>query len=159
MSNTRSLSEIVTKVVSLKTEEEKVSWLKENDSMPLRTLLSVMYDPETYVWNIPTSEPPYTPSPHNESHGMLYKQITKLPYLVKGFSGENLTQLKREKIFIELLETIDRADAELILLVLKQKPLTGLPVNIINKSLGLTLPESKTSVPKTRKKVKNGQDV
>jgi hypothetical protein len=152
MAYTRSLSEIITKAQNLKTREEKIAWLKENNSMELRTLMNIVYDPKTYVWNIPNSSaPPYSPSVHNESHGMLYRQVKLLPYLIKGFSGENLAQAKREKIFIEMLEMIDKDDALLMLKVLLQKPFTNLPIDVINESLNQTF-----ETPVVKRKTKNG---
>lgn len=140
MSNTRSLSEIVTKACELKTQDEKVAWLKENNSEALRTILTVMFDKKNFVWNIPSdSVPPYKPSPHVESHGMLYRQTRKLRYFIKGYDGENLSQYRREFLFIEMLESIDQEDAKLMEKVLLQTPPEGLSVSIVNNALGLTI--------------------
>ena len=40
-----SLSEIINKACDLKTKEEKIAWLREKDSVPLRTVLKYTYDP------------------------------------------------------------------------------------------------------------------
>lgn len=159
MSITRSLSEVINKACELKTDEEKVAWLKENNTEPLRTLLQVMYDPINFVWNIPSeSPPPYSPSPHNESHGMLYRQSRKLRYFIKGYDGDRLTQTRREFLFIEMLESIDKEDAKLMLKVLEQKPLKGLTAQVITEATGLVLPEPETKVkskPKAKKEAEN----
>lgn len=160
MAITRSISEIVNKACELPTREEKVSWLKENNSQSLRTLLTVLYDPENYKWNIPNeTPPPYTPSPHVESHGMLFRQTRKLRYFIKGFDGDGLAQYRREFLFIELLESIDKHDAEFMIKVLLQKPLKGLTVDVVNEGLGLNLPLTTTTneTPKKRGRTpKNG---
>lgn len=158
MANTRSISEIVNKACELKTKEEKIAWLKGNNSQALRTILTVMYDKDNYVWNLPNdTPPPYTPSPHVESHGMLYRQTRKLRYFIKGFDGDNLSQYRREALFIELLETIDKNDAEFMVKVLMQKPLEGLDAEVINEALGLSLPVTpKAQTAKRGRKPKNG---
>lgn len=158
MSTTRSLAEIVNKTCELESREEKVAWLKANNSQSLRTILTVLYDPIKYVWNIPnTSIPPYTPSPHVESHGMLYRQTRKLRYFIKGFDGDNLSQYRREFLFIEMLETIDRDDAKLMEKVLLQKPIPGLTTDVIIEALGPIVPNTViTPEPKKRgRKLKN----
>lgn len=155
---TLSLSEIVNKTASLPTREEKVAFLQRNNSQSLRTLMTVMFDKENFKWNIPSdSVPPYTPSPHVESQGMLYRQTRKLRYFIQGYDGDRLNQYRREFLFIELLESIDPEDAKLMEKVLLQEPPTGLTADIINDGLGLKLPVPTTVEPKKRgRKPKNG---
>jgi len=160
LSNTRSLSEIVNKTCGLNTKEEKVAWLKENNSEALRTILTVMFDKANFVWNIPNeSIPPYKPSPHVESHGMLYRQARKLRYFIKGYDGENLSQYRREFLFIEMLESIDQEDAKLMEKVLLQDPPTGLSLDAVNEALALnivsTTQDDKPEPKKRGRKPKN----
>ena len=141
MSTTRSISEVVNKACQLTSREEQIAWLRQNNTQPLRTILTVMYDREKYQWNIPnTTVPPYTPSPHVESHGMLHRQARKLRYFIKGFDGDNLHQYRREFLFIELLESIDKDDAKLMEKALLQTPPNGLSADVLNEALGLQLP-------------------
>lgn len=162
MSTTFSLSEIVTKACELPTREEKIEWLRKTQSDALRTILMLMYD-KKHEWNIPnTTPPPYTPSPHVESQGMLYRQVRKLRYFIKGYDGDRLQQYRREFLFIEMLESIDRDDAKLMEKVLMQTPPAGLPADVINEALGLQLPletqpAEEAAQPKKRgRKPKNG---
>jgi hypothetical protein len=148
----------VTKTCELKTKEEKVAWLKENNSEALRTILTVMFDTTNFVWNIPSdSIPPYKPSPHVESHGMLYRQARKLRYFIKGYDGENLSQYRREFLFIEMLESIDPLDAKLMETVLLQQPPEGLTLDAVNEALSLTISnaEQKPEPKKRGRKPKN----
>lgn len=162
MTPTYSLSEIVAKACELPTREEKIEWLRKTQSDAVRTIFMLMYD-KKYEWNIPnTSAPPYTPSPHVESQGMLYRQTRKLRYFIKGYDGDRLTQYRREFLFIEMLESIDKQDAELMIQVLMQNPPAGLPADVINEALGLQLPlqvipAEEPAQPKKRgRKPKNG---
>jgi len=156
---TLSLSEIVNKASSLQSREEKVDFLRKNNSQSLRTILTVMFDTENFKWNIPSNTvPPYTPSPHFESQGMLYRQTRKLRYFIKGYDGDRLNQYRREFLFIELLESIDKDDAKLMESVLLQQPPKGLTVDVVNESLGLSLPlPTQPEKSKKGRKPKNGE--
>lgn len=131
-----SLSEIVNKACELKTKEEKIAWLQEHNCVPLRELLLLMYGKGKYTFLIPTTAPPYTPSEYPDSQGLLYREMRKMPYFVKELSNDQLTQYRREALFIQLLETVDAGDAELLCKMLNQKPLKGLTVKTLNEAFG-----------------------
>jgi hypothetical protein len=128
-----SLAEIVESACEMSSKEEKVEFLKSKKSKPLCNILKVMYDKKMEL-NIPDVAPPYTPSDINESHGMLFREARKLTYFVKGFDGDGLSQARRESIFIQMLETVDRKDAQLLVKMLAQKPLKGLPLSVIKEA-------------------------
>jgi hypothetical protein len=120
-----SLSEILNKACELKTNEEKITWLRENDSIPLRTVLKYMYDPSV-EFLIPNTPPPWKKNSYVGVEGMLFKETRRLRIFVKGGGYDNLNQVKRENLFISLLEDIDNNDAELLCKMITQKPLKGL---------------------------------
>lgn len=131
-----SLSEIVNKACELKTKEEKVAWLQEHNCVPLREILLLMYGKGKYTFLIPNTAPPYTPSEYPDSQGLLYREMRKMPYFVKELANDKLTQYRREALFIQLLETVDASDAELLCKMLSQKPLKGLTVKTLNDAFG-----------------------
>jgi hypothetical protein len=130
-----SISEIINKACKLKTKQEKVEWLKANNSVPLRNILILMYDKKFNIM-LPDTPPPYTPSEYLDSQGMLYKQARKLVYFVEGMKGDLIDTVKREKLFIEMLESVDKGDAELLCKMIAQKPLKGLTAATINEAFG-----------------------
>jgi hypothetical protein len=130
------LSEIIKKTCELKTREEKVAWLKQNDSRPLQDILIAMYDKKKIKFLIPNTEPPYTPSPAHENQGALFREARKLKYFVEGFGGENVAKIKREQIFIDMLETVHRDDAKLLIDMIKQQGYKGLTEKVINEAFG-----------------------
>lgn len=132
---TLSLYEIVQTCCTLKSKAEKVEWLQKNNSKPLRNILKVMYDKNLKL-NIPSEDPPYTPSDSPEAHGALYREARKLPYFVVGFGGDNIPTIRRESLFIQMLESVDKDDATLLLLMTKQKPLKGLTAATLNAAFG-----------------------
>lgn len=120
-----SISEIVNKVSELKTKEEKIAWLRKNDNIPLRIVLRLMYD-ENIEFLIPNTAPPWKKNAFVGVEGMLYKEARRLRIFVKGGGYESLNQVKRENLFISLLEDVDNNDAELLCQMIAQKPVKGL---------------------------------
>lgn len=139
----QSISEIIKKTRQLKTHQERVDWLKSNDSGALRDVLVCMYDKPRIKFLIPDSPPPYNPSQAHDNHGMLYREARKFKYFVEGFGGENLNKIKREQIFIEMLETVHHEDAKLLLDMVKQKGYKEITVKTINEAFGDIIKEEK----------------
>lgn len=133
---TESLAEIVSQACALEETADKVAYLRKNNSIPLRNILIFMYD-NKFTFSIPSTPPPYNPSVHNESHGLLYREARKIVYLVNELSeGTNLTQIKRESLFIQMLEAVDREDAKLLVRMLSKTPYPELPVEVIIEAFG-----------------------
>lgn len=128
-----SMSEIVNKAIELKTNQEKIEWLRKNDSIPLRTVLKYMYD-KNVQFLIPDTPPPWKKNSYIGVEGMLFKETRRLRIFIKGGGYDDLNQVKRENLFISLLEDIDNNDAELLCKMIAQKPLTGLPRSVIVQS-------------------------
>ena len=140
-----SLSEIVTKATELKTKEEKLEWLRKHDSVPLKTILKYMYDPKV-EFLIPDSPPPWKKNGYVGVEGMLYKETRRLRIFVKGGGYDQLDKVKREQLFISLLEDVDDKDAELLVKMIAQKPLKGLSRAVVAEAFpDLELIEDKTA--------------
>jgi hypothetical protein len=139
-----SLSEIVEKAKRMRYKKEKISWLRENDSVALRKILQYMYDKKNIQFLLPDAEPPYNPSKFEDSRGLLYSEIRRLRIFIKGMGYDNLNQTKREALFISLLEDIHREDAQLLVDMITKRGYKELSVAIINESFpGLIEVENK----------------
>jgi hypothetical protein len=125
-----SLSEIINKTCDLQTKEEKVDWLKKHDSIPLKTVIKYMYD-KSVEFLIPNTPPPWKKNGYIGVEGMLYKETRRLRIFIKGGGYDNLDRVKRENLFISLLEDVDDKDAELLVKMIAQKPLKGLPRAVV----------------------------
>jgi hypothetical protein len=130
----KSISEIIKKTSEISSKEEKVKWLQQNESPALRDVLHLTYDKQRAVFLIPQSPPPYNPSGAHDNHGALYREARKFKYLVAGTGFDNLNQMKRENIFIEILETVHKDDAEILLNMIQQKPFKGITSKIVNEA-------------------------
>lgn len=137
---TESISEILKKAAGLKSKAEKVAFLKKYQHPSLRHILMCMYDTERVSFNIPTeTPPPYNVSEHPDNKGGLWREARKLKYLVKGEAGDSMPAYKREHIFIQMLESVDKDDALLLLQMLKQEKIKGLTKSTINEAFPNTI--------------------
>ena len=127
------VAEFLEKVSKLKKKEEKIAALKANDSFVLRTILQGAFDPRI-KWLLPEGEPPYKPNDLVDQENVLIKDARKLAYFVEGpYPG--LKQIKREAMFIEMLETVAPADAKMLCAIKEKKlPWKGITVDIVNEA-------------------------
>lgn len=128
-----SLSEIITKATEQKTKEDKIAWLRKYESVPLKTILKYMYDTST-EFLIPNTPPPWKKNGYVGVEGMLYKETRRLRIFIKGGGYDHLDQVKREQLFISLLEDVDDNDAELLCKMIAQKPLKGLSRAVVHET-------------------------
>ena len=123
------IAEILKKVSELKTKEEKLDMLRKNDNTAMRTVLKYAFDPKIQ-WALPEGKPPYKPCPYLDQENMLYHEARRLYLFLEG-GNPNLTNIKRESMFISLLESLAPADAELLCEVKEKR----IPYKSINPQL------------------------
>lgn len=117
-SNSRLLlSEILRKVSNAKTKQEKVSLLRKHNTTALRQLLIINFD-ESIISMMPEGDVPYTPNdaPLGTDHTRLESEYRGLYRFFKG-GADKLPALKRESMFVQLLEGLSAEEAELLVLV------------------------------------------
>jgi len=106
------MHEFLDKVSKLRKRNDKVGALKHNDSFPLRTVLQAAFDPRV-VFELPEGEVPFKPNELPDQEGVFLHEVRKLVYFVQGpYSGMN--SIKRERMFIDLLEVVDKNDAKML---------------------------------------------
>lgn len=128
------LYEFLLKVSKLKKTQDKIEAIKFNDSLPLRVILQGAFDP-TVEWLLPEGEPPYKPNDLVDQQHVLIKEIEKIRYFIKGFY-DNLPQTKREQMFVELLERVDKDDAKLLIAIKDKKmPFPGITLQHVKEGL------------------------
>lgn len=129
------LAEILQKASSFPNKKDKIEFLQRNNSKSLETILVCAYDP--YIeWNLPPGVPPYKKSDVLDGEGMLYQEMRRFYLFLKGHNSpvENKA-LKREQLFLGLLEAITPADAELVCAIKDKKlPYKGLNEKIIREA-------------------------
>lgn len=126
-----AIHEIIDEVTKIKQKVDKAEFLKNNNSRALRNILKIWYDKNLEL-NIPNTAPPYEPSTFPDNYGMIFRESRKLTYFVKGYGGDNLSAMKREALFIQMLEAVDPKDAKVLVNMISKKPIKGLTVQTLN---------------------------
>lgn len=141
MTKPRYIHEILHAVSNAETQEAKLALLKQHNSLALRDVLRSAFD-DTIVFTLPKGLPKYRSSLSTQgiSPADLTRETHRFSYFVKGGKGDRLTQLKRESIFLMLLEGIHPEDAEVVCLC-KEK-------NLSSKFPGITKELVKAAWPK-----------
>ena len=109
-----TIHEILTRVGTRKTKEERIAVLKEYNCLALRDILKGGFDDEIQFL-LPEGEPPYEPAPERNPPSTLHKMSKKFRYFAVGGPGERLPKARVEKMFIQVLEAIDPRDAQLVI--------------------------------------------
>jgi len=109
-----SMSEVLSELPKKKTKADKVAWLRENENVPFRNVLRLIYD-ESIEFLLPDTAPPWSENQfEDEAKTMLYREARRLKIFIKGGGYDDMKTIKREQLFIKLLEDIDNDDAKLL---------------------------------------------
>jgi len=114
------MHEVLQKVSNAKTKKEKINLLGRFNTPALRMLFIINFD-ESVVSLLPPGDVPYKPSdaPDGTEHTMLEKEARLLHHFFKG--GSNVSQNKREQMFIQMLEGLSAGEAEVLCLAKDKK--------------------------------------
>ena len=138
-SATLLLSEVLDKVHKAKTKDKKISLLREHDTQAMRMILKSSFDPKI-EWLMPEGEVPFPPNdaPPGTEHTRLASEARKLYRFVRGGDNE-INQITREKIFIQMLEGLHESEAKLVVNA-KDKKLhqvyKGLSAAVVKEAFG-----------------------
>jgi hypothetical protein len=111
------MNEILDLLHEQKTDEDKVKVLKQYETDSLKSLLIWNYD-DTVVSLLPEGEVPYRPNenPLGTDHSSLRRDYRNLYNFVKG-GNDSLSKIRRETIFIQILESLHPLEADILVLV------------------------------------------
>lgn len=127
------ISEILKKASEITDDGQRIIWLRQNSSPTLHAILQGALDPNI-KWQLPEGIPPYKPCDLVDQQHRLFTEVRRL-YLFREGGNPNLKQIRREALFIELLESLDPEDAKLILAMKdKHLPYPGVSLNIVNQA-------------------------
>ena len=122
-----SVPELVNKVSKAKTKDEKIFLLQGyKNTQALHTVLQGAFHPDV-VWDLPEGSPPYKKddSEYGLAPSILEREVRKLVYFT-SFSGKLIqNKMKREEIFINMLEAMHPSESELVI-QMKDKNIEGL---------------------------------
>ena len=134
-------SEILEKVAKLTTKKDKVEYLQKYNTDALRMVVKSSFDPKI-EWALPEGDVPYraNEAPEGTEHTVLSQEARTLFNFIKGGNGQ-LTQNKRETMFVQMLEGLHADEAKLIVAA-KDKKLhqvyKGLSANVVKEAFNWT---------------------
>ena len=136
-----TVHEIFTKINNAKDKTGKIAILKQFDNQAMRQLLKAAFDPKI-KFDLPEGNPPYikNEAPAGTEHTSLASEAKKLYHFVVG-GNNTINKLKKETMFIQMLEGLHEQDAE-VLMAIKNKNLNniykGLTSNLVKETFNWT---------------------
>jgi len=103
----------------------------------LQNILQITYH-KNFIFTLPEGDPPYksTSIPVNMGVNRLPHEMRKFRYFI---NNNELSQIQREKIFIDMLESLSPEESSLVLMM-KNKKLSGPYKNITRKLIEESIP-------------------
>ena len=150
--------EVLELVQQAKTKQEKVDILRTNNHPALRDILRINFDADV-VSLLPEGAPPYEKddAPKGYSVSSLYKTHKQFKYFFKGPIGDQVQAVRREKLFIDALESMHPSESDL-LIEAKDRKLKGITKALVDEAFpGLVVKAFKKPAAKkttTKKKEK-----
>ena len=134
-----SFHEILTKVNNAKDKPKKIEVLRKYDTNELRMFLKGAFD-EKLEWLLPEGKPPYTvnEAPVGTEHTWLKQEVKRMFHFLKG-GNPQLSQMKRDNMFIQMLEGLSAEEAELLVWAKDgelNKHYKGLTANLVKEAFG-----------------------
>ena len=128
------VSEVLAEAGKIVIREERIKFLRLNKSPGLTDILRIQYD-ASIVSVLPEGAPSYKQddAPKGYEYTILNKAYTQFKYFFKGPVSSGMKPLKREGLFLNLLESLNPEEAELLIAAkdkkMKSKGITKRLVN------------------------------
>lgn len=125
-----------------KSKQEKVDILKKYETPVLRAIMRINFDPNVKM-DLPEGEPPY-----NKDGKPMGYELTNLNNEYRRFyiwvePKTNLPKIRKEKLFVDMLEGLHQSEAEIMVLAKDrklQKKYKTLKEEIVREAYPFTLP-------------------
>jgi hypothetical protein len=130
----KTFHEIFTEVEKATKKADKIAILQKNSSAQLKQVLGLTYDPRV-EWLLPEGTPPYKALPKSaDQEASLLVELRRM-YLFYNSGDETSRALKpvrREQLFIDMLEALDPDEAKVLIGMKDRKlPYKGLTRNLV----------------------------
>ena len=126
----RSVSEILSNISEEKDVKKRKDLLaQQSKNQGVIAMLQLAFDPNV-KFQLPEGDPPYKPCEYLDQQGMLYNSVRKIAMFLDPNS--KMPQLKKEVLFVGVLESLDPQDAKLLLAVKDKKmPYKGITKKLV----------------------------
>jgi len=139
-----NVRETLEEVAKAKTRDQKREVLKKRENLATKILLQLNYHPDA-KWLLPPGAPPYEPAKQGDmTSNSFHYEVKKLDYYTDPSPHplSELPMLRREAMFVGLLERLDPQDAEMMIAI-KDKKLSykGLTYKLVKDTWPDLLPD------------------
>ena len=132
---TYMVHEILDQVSKAKSRTDKIKILQQNqNNWAMKDILRGTFD-DLVQWNLPKGKVPYEPADERSTPSNLSQHHKKFEYFLPNTVGAKMASVKREKIFLDILETIHPKDAELVTgMINKELPIKGITKKLVKEA-------------------------
>ena len=99
-------------ICKLEDRNERIKYLKENANIEIRSVLKLCYN-DKIILDLPKGRPPFTECGEGREPSPLSKALAPIASLLPNHPS-NLSQIRKEKLFIGMLESICAEDAAIL---------------------------------------------
>ena len=152
----KSLHEIFTEVEETNSPQEKAEILKHYESDGLKAILRAAFD-DRIGWALPTTRPPFEPNDAPDwdlADLRLEQEAAKLGRFATldgktTAQSRDIPKMRKEELFIQLLEGLHPTEVEIMLSLLKKKlNYKGLTAKLTNRAFPNLIPDEHMVIPK-----------
>lgn len=145
MAKTMGVSEILYEISKIKNFDQQRQALSTcSNNKVLLQVLHAFFHPDV-KFCLPEGEPPYKKADKSmDLQSSLYRESRKMYYFIEGVAPP-MPQLKRESLFVQMLEVLDPDDAKLVIAMKDKKmPYPGITYDLVQKTFPDMLPDPST---------------
>lgn len=129
----KSIYNILKECSEPRSVKERVQKLQQNGLPVVLQILKYAFDPNI-KFLLPEGTPPYKPNDFVDQEGILFSEARKIYLFVEG-GNNNLTKFRREMLFIQFIEGLDKNDAILMCSVKDKKlPFKSLTADVVKQA-------------------------
>jgi hypothetical protein len=110
MKDSKYIHELFEEVCALEDRNDRIEYLKKHAFKQAKSVLQLCYNDKIQL-DLPTGKPPFVPCPIGKQPTSLKNAFSQIGLCVKG---NKVDRLRKEKIFITILETITEPDAAIL---------------------------------------------
>lgn len=128
--------EVLEQISAAKTKADRIKILQANDkNWALRDILRGTFD-DVVVFLLPKGKVPFEPALIQSHPSEWTQHHKKLRYMIQGGGYEHMSTIKREKMFLDILEVIHPKDADVVVgMINKKMPYKGITKKLIQEAL------------------------
>jgi hypothetical protein len=137
--NTVGMAEALTTARKTKNVTQKIEALQalsEETKAQLHSVFQLTYNSHI-SWLLPPGTPPYRPlDPDLDQEGRLIAELKNFSYFIANDGKPvqpDAKQMRREQLFVRILESIEPEDAELVI-QMKEREIRGVSKNVVQKA-------------------------